>query len=343
MAVGKVFHKGDNAGVFNEYGGNFGIYGPKPVERMNYDPEWFNKPKGTSTDWGAYPENEELMPDYKSTEWAVAKLKEKHDKPFFMAVGLVRPHVPWHVPQEWFDLFPVDKIVTPPYNPDDMDDISAVAKKITEFLPAPDMQWVLDNNKWEEIVQAYLACVAFMDHNVGKLLNALQESDYGDNTVIVFFGDNGYDLGQKGRFAKQSLWRTSTHVPLIISAPGYIQNQVCTANVGLIDIYPTLVDICNLKPNPDNEGRSLKPLLKNPEKEWEYITYSTYGRNNHTLYWKNMHYIRYYNGDEELYDLNQDINEWNNLIVTDSRNEEILHFFREELPRKNEVNVNDIK
>ncbi|GAA4807747.1 hypothetical protein [Litoribaculum gwangyangense] len=99
------------------------MFGPKPPKRFKYDPEWFGKPKGTQTDWGAYPSEDSLMPDYKSAKWAVEKLNENHEKPFFLAVGFVRPHVPWYVPQKWFDKFPIEDIHTPPYLPDDFDDI----------------------------------------------------------------------------------------------------------------------------------------------------------------------------------------------------------------------------
>jgi arylsulfatase A-like enzyme len=331
MAAGKVFHQGDSAGVFDEYGGNFGIYGPKPAKRINYDPEWFGKPKGTATDWGAFPEREEEMPDYKTVQWAVDKLKQPHSRPFFLAAGLVRPHVPWFVPRQWFELFPLREMIMPPYRQDDMDDVPAVARKVTEFRSAPDMKWVLSENKWPEIVQAYLACVAFMDDQVGKLLKALNESPYRDNTIVVLIGDNGYDLGQKGRFAKQSLWRTSTHVPLIIAAPGCARNSRCEAHVGLIDLYPTLTELCGLEANPCNEGRSIVPLLLDPSGEWDYPARAAWGKGNHAIYQGNMHYIRYHTGDEELYDLKNDPNEWTNLAAKPRYKAQIKRF-RQQLP-----------
>lgn len=315
MAAGKIFHNGDKTGVFQEYGGNWGIYGPSPEKRFKYDPLWFGKPKGTQTDWGVYPEKEEDMPDHKTVEWCIAKLKEKHDKPIFLAAGLVRPHVPWYVQQKWFDLITMQMATYPPYNPDDYDDLPPIAKRITETPMMPDMDWLIETGYWKEIIHAYMACVAFADYNVGRLLDALDASPYGKNTIIVMCGDNGYELGQKGRFAKQALWRTSLNVPLIISVPNGVKNSRCDANVGLIDLYPTLVDLCSLPANKNNDGRSLAPLLKNPAAAWDYPAYSWFGPKNQSVFYEQYQYIRYSNGAEELYDLKNDIEEWYNLAA----------------------------
>lgn len=342
MGAGKIFHNGDGAKVFQQYGGNFGIYGPYAEKRFKYDPKWFGKPTGTQTDWAPFPEDEKEMPDYKTVEWVTGQLKLNHEKPFFLVAGLVRPHVPWYVPQKWFDLISPEMATYPPFNPDDFDDIPEIAKKIAELPMMPDMKWVLQEGRWKEIIQAYMACVAFMDSNVGKLLDALDHSKYGENTIIVFYGDNGYELGEKGRFAKQSLWRTSTHVPLIIAGKNYSKNSYSTANVGLIDIYPTLLEICHLPPNLKNEGRSLIPLLKNPEDVWEFPVHSFYGSRNQSVYWKNLHYIRYSDGSEELYDLQKDKEEWYNLAKNMTYSE-VLSDIRSKLTQNPVHNVPESK
>ncbi len=338
MGAGKLFHEGDAARVFDEYGGAFGIYGPKPPKPMNYSPSWFGKPEGTATDWGAYPEREEEMPDYKTTEWVISKLKQKHDKPFFLAAGLVRPHVPWCVPQKWFNRFPVSEMITPPYDPDDMQDVPLIGQQIAEMPTMPSMDWVIGQNKWREMVQAYLACIAFMDSKVGALLKAVDESEYRDNTIIVLFGDNGYHMGEKGRFAKQSLWCCSCHVPLIFAGPGITKGVKCSANVGLIDIYPTLTDLCRLPHNQKNEGRSIVPLLKNAERVWPFATHTVYGRNNHGIYWKKYHYIQYMDGSKELYNLMNDLNEWHNLAKYPRFNK-LIRQMQRMLPKVNVQNV----
>ncbi len=191
MAVGKLYHNGDAAKSFDEYGGKFSWMGPKPEERINFDPAWMGFPNGTQTDWGVYPGIDSLMTDYKSAQWTVNKLGEKHEKPFFLAVGFVRPHVPWYASQKWFDLFPVDSLDMPPYNPTDFDDIPEMGAKVAEVPMMPTTEWLKERGQWKDVVQAYLACIAFVDHQVGTILNALEKSPYADNTIVVLWSDHG--------------------------------------------------------------------------------------------------------------------------------------------------------
>ena len=334
FGVGKLFHTSDGAGAFQEYGGVFEKYGPKPENRMHYDPAWFKKPGNTSTDWGAFPDSDDKMPDTKSANWAIAKLQETHDKPFFLAVGFIRPHVPWHVPQKWFDLFPVDKINLPPYLKDDDNDLPAISKRIAEVPMMPTTEWALETGQWKDMVQAYLASTAFVDDKVGMVLKALKNSSYADNTIIVLWGDNGYHMGEKNRFAKHSLWTRSTNVPMIIAGPGLSGNQKCKRPVGLIDLYPTLLELCRLPENTHLEGRSLVPLLHHPEAKWPYPAITTYGLNNHALRSDNFHYIRYEDGSEELYDLENDNNEWYN-IADEKKYDTVIGEFKKFLPENN--------
>ena len=177
MAKGKLFHQHAPEGVFMEAAGRERGFGPKPETRWKWDQ------KGTSTDWGAFPEDDSQMPDYRTAMWAKEKLKQDFDKPFFMAVGFLRPHVPWHVPAKWFDMHPIEGVKTPPYTPDDFDDIPEISIKLHEVAMMPTTDWAIETGQWQDIVQSYLACVTFVDHYVGEVLDALEQSNYVDNTI----------------------------------------------------------------------------------------------------------------------------------------------------------------
>ena len=148
------------------------------------------------------------------------EIEEEHDQPFFLGVGFIRPHVPWYVPQKWYDMYDVEGIETPPYLPSDMDDIPEIGKEIADVPMMPTTEWAIETGQWKEIVRAYLTCTTFTDHYVGKVLDALEKSGYADNTVVVLWADHGYHVGEKGRFAKHSLWERATRVPLIVAGPG---------------------------------------------------------------------------------------------------------------------------
>lgn len=334
MGVGKIFHEHAPEGVLDESGGLIKSSAPRPPQRFVWPGNRGEGKPSTGTDWGAFPEADSLMPDYQSAQWAIARLKEEHKKPFFLAVGFIRPHVPWYVPQKWFDLHPVDSLETPPYLPDDMDDIPEIGKQLADVPMMPTTEWAIEHNEWKNIVQAYLACVTFVDHYVGEVLKALEESPYADNTVVVLWSDHGYHLGEKNRFAKHSLWEEATRAPLIITAPGKQGGQVSSKPVGMIDIYPTLLELCGLPPNNQNEGTSLNPLLDDPSDEWRHAAITTYARNNHAVRDEYFRYIRYENGEEELYDHRNDQEEWHNLIGR-KEYDEIIQRMRQFLPEVN--------
>ena len=310
MGAGKIYHNGDKAKTFDEFsrGSDFG---PKPKKRMKWPVE--GVPPGTQTDWGAFPDRDDQMPDFKTAAYAVEKLKQKHDKPFFLAAGFCRPHVPWHVPQKWFDLYPVESIQTPPYKPDDMDDVPEIGKRIAEMPMMPTTEWAIESGEWKNIVQAYLACITFVDAQIGKVLDALRESEYAENTVVVLWADHGYHLGEKNRFAKQAFWERDTRTVLMFKVPGITAGKTCDAPAQLLDIYPTLLELCGLPANPQNEGNSLVPLLKNPDAESNRFAVTSYGQGNVSMRSRTHRYILYEDGSEELYDMMKDPNEWTNL------------------------------
>ena len=255
-------------------------------------------------------------PDYCVAEWGARQLAQKRHKPFFLALGFHKPHPPWVVPKKYFDLFPLDSIQLPPHIANDLDDLPPGAKKW-----AHNMSWVSvmeagGESAWKQVVQAYLASVAYADAQVGVVLDALEKSPYRDNTIIVLFSDHGWHLGEKERFGKAALWEETTRVPLIWIVPGVTNwGGRCDASVELLSIYPTLCDLCGL-PKPNFlDGVTIRPLLENPQAEWTRPALSTFGLNNHSVRSAQYRYTRYTNGDEELYDEKVDPYEWTNLAA----------------------------
>ncbi len=307
MAVGKICHKHVPSGSVDMSGGRQ-PFGPRPKPGYNWVSE------KTSTDWAAWPDKDELTADYEAAQWAMDRLRENREGPFMLMVGFLRPHVPWFVPQKWFDKqVPIQSLQMPPYKRDDWDDIPEFARTVAWEPQYPSTQWAIDNKEWENIVQAYLACISFVDDQVGKLLDALDSSPYAEDTFIILWSDHGYHLGEKGLFKKVTLWDRSTRVPLIIAGPGLPKGQVCDRVVSLLDLYPTLVDLCGLPENRKNEGRSLKPLMEEPTRKWNHPAITTLFAFNHSVTTEQYRYIRYEDGSEELYHRKRDPNEWTNL------------------------------
>jgi len=320
MAAGKLMHKHVPLGSVDISGGHSG-FGPKQKKKVNFTS---NK---TLTDWAAYPETDAKMPDTKAANWATERLKERHDKPFLLMVGFVRPHVPWNVPQKWWDLYNSKQIALAPYKKDDLDDVPQISRESNILSFMPQTEWAIEHNKLKQITQAYMASISFVDHCVGIVINALEESAYKDNTIVILWSDHGYHIGEKGTFQKHSLWRRATHVPFIISTPRMTPGS-SNKPIELLDIYPTLLDLCDLPANEKNEGKSLKPLLNNPNASWGKVAITTYRKQakhckatntpfheqpSHGIYNERYHYIIYNDGNEEFYDLKNDPNEWDNL------------------------------
>jgi arylsulfatase A-like enzyme len=330
MGIGKLFHQGAPENVFHEFGGRHPGFGPKAEKAFHWDQ------KGTSTDWGAFPDSDDEMPDTKSAHWAAERLKRSYDKPFFLSLGFLRPHVPWYVPQHWFDMYPTDKLWLPPFMETDWNDIPKKAREITNLPNMPDMNWVKNNKQWKNIVQAYLASVSFVDHCCGIVLSALRNSTHHDNTVVIFCSDHGYHLGEKGLFQKFTLWQRSTWVPLILSGKGIPSSKRIDAPVGLIDIYPTVASLTNSKAPQWSQGRSLLPILKSRAISREHPVLSTYGPGNHAVRDSQHTLIRYSDGSTELYDRAVDPNEWTNL-ASDPQYQTIVKKLERYLPTENAV------
>lgn len=306
MGIGKIFHNGAPEGSIEQYGGRIKGFGPHPENEFVWDSD------RTNTDWGVYPELDEDMIDYKSAAWATQRLDEEHDRPFFLAVGFVRPHVPWYAPQQWFDMHPVETLTMPPYLKGDLDDVPQISRDLHEVPQMPTTEWAIETGEWPNIVQAVLASTSFVDHQVGKVLKALEDSPYADNTIVVLWGDHGYHIGEKNRFAKHSLWEETSRVPMMIKTPGGIAGQVSHETASLLDLYPTLLDLAGLPVYEPNEGASLKPLLEGSSNTSGHVAITSYGFGNHAIRDERYRYIYFVDGSEELYDHQDDPNEWHN-------------------------------
>jgi iduronate 2-sulfatase len=257
------------------------------------------------------------MPDELVADWLVEHLdSHQSDTPFFMAGGFLRPHVPFTAPQEYFDAIDIDKIQLPTV--DDMTDIPDYGKAMAlGFIPGGDHNAVkeLGEDYWKELIQGYLASIAFVDDQVGRVLDALEASGKADNTWIFLTSDHGQNFGEKENWRKMCLWDESTRTPLIICPPGGLKEaRDCSEAVSLLDIYPTLCDIIDAKQHSKVFGTSLMPQIINPYKQrdepvivsWHYKNYAV-----RATRWK---LIQYRDGSEELYDFETDRLERNNLI-----------------------------
>ena len=280
------------------------------------------------------------MADTKITDWAVDFLAKEHDKPFFLAVGLFRPHLPWFAPKKYFDVYPLDEIRLPKVPEDDLDDIPPLGRRIAG---GGDHRKVLATDNWEKAVQGYLACITYTDGQIGRLLDALDKSPHKENTIIVLWSDHGWHLGEKQHWRKFALWEEATRVQFIVAAPGVTTaDSECPRTVSLLDIYPTVADLCGLPLDADLEGRSLKGLLKDPAAVWDRPVVTTYGRNNHAVRNEQWRYIRYSDGTEELYDHDADPNEWTN-VADHPENAAVKKRLAKWMPKKNVPEIGQVK
>lgn len=257
------------------------------------------------------------MYDELIADWAVDQLQQDHDKPFFMAVGFVRPHVPYTAPKEYFDLYDLEKIQVPEFPADEMSDIPMMGKSIAfGTIKTGDHYAVvnLSDTYWKEMVYGYLACVSFVDAQAGRVLNALAESKHAGNTIVVLWSDHGQHLGEKKHWRKQALWEESTRVPLVFKVPGVSTAGTRSSQVvSLLDLYPTLVELCDLPPAVKLQGQSLVPLIEDPSAKRDRPVLSSWYYGNYSVRSNDWRYVRYRDGSEELYDHRNDPGEHNNL------------------------------
>lgn len=300
--------------------------------------------KHQNFDWGGNDVRVEETSDFMNAQWIADQLGTKHKKPFFLACGIFRPHLPWYVPQSYFDKFPLERIIVPDINENDLDDVPEVGKIMSSGLEEQsDYQRVKKYGKFKEAVQAYLACINYADDALGIVLDALENSEYKDNTIVVFWGDHGWNLGQKLHYRKFVLWEEACRVPLIISVPGKTNNAPrCMRAVNLLDLYPTLVELCGLPAYDELEGNSLAPLIADPNSDWDIPSLTTMGFQRHSLRSEKYRYIRYEDGSEELYDHFEDPLEWRNL-ASDSQYVDLKNEFMKYLPKVNVPAIDEDK
>ncbi len=294
-----------------------------------------NRPGGGANGWwtwGAIPIPDEKMADYHVVDWASHQLHQQHDNPFFLAVGTWKPHDPWEVPQKYFDMYSLEDIVLPERRKDDLEDAFDHGRRWI-------MKWVLDNKQWEKIIQSYAASITFADAMVGRLLDALEKSSYKDNTIIVLWSDHGMHMGEKDNIEKFTLWERSTRVPLLISVPGMsLDGKKCQQPVSLMDLYPTLVELAGYEQPSHLDGKTLLPQLKDPTAETKPVISSYWFSNprqtntsGHAVRSMRYRYIFYPEINlEELYDHQQDPNEWDN-IAYKKENEQVIAAHRKAL------------
>ena len=310
--LSKVYHNPDNSWRKDEQWDEYVMYGTGKknkdlIKDKGYHPEPFNK--RTISCPASNPLDD--FGDYKAAMHAVRFLKRKQDKPFFLAVGFIKPHTSFIMPEENWDRFS-DPIEPPPIKADDLTDIPLAGQANAQiYVEIPARR----DNAWEDIRHGYLACINFTDDNVGRVLDALDASPYADNTIVVLWSDHGFHLGEKRSFSKFTLWNEATRTPFIIYDPrGRGGNgKTCAEPIGLINVYRTLCDLTGLKVPDYVDGQPLTPWLDNPAKEKTTPAMTTWGRGNYTLRTKKWRYIRYFDGSEELYNESEDPNEWTNL------------------------------
>lgn len=317
MWSGKLFHTAEPfrsrpqprrvQAMWDDMEGEHSFYGPWPtVENFPRAlARWFNYQAWTGPDTD--------FPDVVNTDLTIQRLRQSHEKPFFMVLGLFRPHTPWTAPERFFDLHPLEEI-QPPNVPDGiLDQVPPIARELA--LRPVDLEDVKAAGQWERVVQAYLACVSFTDYNIGRVLDELDQSPYRDNTIVIIWSDHGFHLGEKHHFAKNALWEQATRSPLLIRVPGLTDQGGGTRQpVSLLDIYPTLVDVCGL-PAPAHtlDGLSLRPLMEESNHVRTEPALTFFRDESAAVRTADWRYIRYGDGTEELYDHRNDPGEVQNV------------------------------
>ena len=309
LSGGKVLHHNFNGRLAEDIDQSLGrTRSPRPKKPMNRPVNWSG-----AWDWGAYPVKDAEMADIQLAHNVAKALEEDFSKPFFISVGFFRPHVPLFVPPKWFNLYDEGKLALSKNPKSDLDDLPKNFLRINDYAVAPTHAEVVSLGKQRSLTHAYLASVSFVDHCVGIVLDALKSSSHANNTLIVLWSDHGFHLGEKQHWAKRTLWEESTRVPLLIAGPGIQPGKPCREPASLIDLYPTLLELCDLPKAKHLEGVSLVPQLRDAAKARRQpaIISSYFG--NHSIRSRDWRLIVYEDGAKELYDHRNDPDEFRNL------------------------------
>ena len=319
MWSGKLFHTGTSDHIsrpgkarmnamWDDMEGSDGGYGPNA--KTSSIPKHIKRPG--FFEYESWDGPDEDFPDVVNTNLTIERLQQDYDSPFFMSLGIYRPHNPWTAPKRFFDMYPLDEVKLPKILENDLNDIPAIGQ---EWAKSPvNFQEIRNADQWKPIVRSYLASISFMDYNLGRVLDALEKSEYRDNTIVVLWADHGFHMGEKEHFAKYALWEKTTHTLLMAKIPNAPQGEIRSQPVNLIDMYPTLIDYCGLPPvNQKLDGISLKPVIEDASYKREEPSITYYIKGSAGVRKDNWRYIRYYDGTEELYDHSKDPDEWKNL------------------------------
>jgi arylsulfatase A-like enzyme len=316
LRSGKIFHGGiDDADAWTE-GGE-----PRKFEGATAPTKPRADYASQSDRWIVLDGDGEAHIDYKNTDRAIHLLRAHKDQPFFLAFGLAKPHSPPTAPKKYFDLYDPAKIPLPP-------DFAATPT-VPEGFPKPCLtpngdlfiKRAATEQEARAMIQAYWASISWVDWNVGRILAELKKLGLQDRTIIVFWGDHGYHLGEKGKWSKHgSLFEVGTRVPYLIAAPGAKGNGKASPRVvQALDSYPTLVELCGLPQPKGLQGHSLKPLLDDPKALWDHPAYSVFGPNPDKLVGvavrtERFRYVDYGAAGAMLFDHTTDPHERKNLI-----------------------------
>ena len=309
VGIGKNFHNGDQQ-EFDKYTRR--AKEPKPI-RSTY------RNLNPSGRWGVAGVPTAQMPDYLAVSRGIQALKSQQSG-LFLALGIYRPHVPWVVPQEYFDRHPLESLKMPAHQENDLDDLperfKTMAHNPAKFGSGYHQK--LEAKGYDrEKVRAYLACVSFTDEQVGRILDAWYASPHAENGYVVLWSDHGYQLSEKEGWSKMKPWYDSARVNLMIAGPGLAQGVFCSKAVSLMDLYPTLVELLKLPAPPQAlDGNSLMPLLKNPKADWDkpvLMSSEADGIRYDVVLANDYRMTRFATGETELYDLNRDPHEFTNL------------------------------
>ena len=309
IGIAKNFHNGDSS-EFDEY------------QRKGKEPK---TKKGiglnlnASGRWGISATPVTEMADYIAVSQGIERLETVTD-PLFLSLGIYRPHVPWVVPQEYFDRYPLEAVQLPISQPNDLDDLPQRFQRLAhleaKFGPGYH-EGLVEKGYDKQFVRAYLACVTFADEQIGRLLDAWDASPHAQDGYIVLWSDHGYNLGEKGAWSKMKPWYDSAHCNLIIAGPDIPEGATCDRAVSLQDLYPTLVELLQLTPPSQAlDGNSLVPLLRNPQADWDrpvVMSSETDGIRYDVVLDNNYRMTRLITGETELYDLASDPHEFTNL------------------------------
>jgi len=328
LGAGKIFHGAyPDAKAWDDYFPS--KTKTKPDDPIPAHAQYIDIQSTPNFKWGPVLAEDGLMGDVQVADWVIEQLGRKQKKPFFLAAGIFKPHLPWHVPQQYFDSNPLNEIKLPPVLMSDLEDIPPPGVALANRHGDHDS--IVKYGHWEKAVQGYLASIEFADAQVGRIIDALDTSEFRDNTIIILWSDHGWHLGEKLHWRKFALWEESTRVPFIIVAPNF-KPGTSSRPVNLIDIYPTLIELAGLRQKKGLDGQSLLPLLESPETDWPFASITTLDKGNHSVRNHRWRYIRYGDGSEELYDHDVDENEWNNL-ANDSQYAKILKDLSKLLPK----------